>query len=376
MCLWPRGYRAPPGSGQGGRPGAGAGARLGIRPNRRGEEDRGKAGRPPEGKRRRGSSRAPPATRAGRSCPYGDEQGGVARTVRRGGRSEAGARWWGFRGGGGAREAGGRGGAAGGWLAGAHPRRAGRRRRPRRVAGRRAPWLAETVGGASGALAQSRRGGRGRERVRGRGEAARGRWPSGTAPGPRRGWRARSDPATGAEGEKRGAMLTARSRGSGQWARGRSRRTGEEEGGEAIRRSPAMSRHLGSGATGSRRRPSRRRRGRWGDGAQRVGGVGCPRSRSTRGRARRRDGAPTRGARRRQRNERERRGDRAGRVGEWGWIRGVRVSGWGDKEGGMGRPGGPGSPVGPNSPGKDGSSFVLFFYLLSFCFTFLFLFIF
>ena len=109
MCLWPRGYRAPPGSGQGGRPGAGAGARLGIRPNRRGEEDRGKAGRPPEGKRRRGSSRAPPATRAGMSCPYGGEQGGVARTVRRGGRSEAGARWWGFRGGGGAREAGRRG---------------------------------------------------------------------------------------------------------------------------------------------------------------------------------------------------------------------------------------------------------------------------
>ena len=111
---------------------SGCGARLGIRPNRRGEEDRGKAGRPPEGKRRRGSSRAPPATRAGRSCPYGGEQkGGVARTVRRGGRSEAGARWWGFRGGGVAREAGGGHGEGHGtgqeWAQGAGRRRGGRR---------------------------------------------------------------------------------------------------------------------------------------------------------------------------------------------------------------------------------------------------------
>ena len=149
---------------------SGCGARLGIRPNRRGEEDRGKAGRPPEGKRRRGSSSAPPVTLAGRSCPYGGEQRGVARTVRRGGRSEVGARWWGFRGGGGAREAGGHGegnGAGQEWAQGAGRHRGGperRRHRCRRAGpggtrpeGERATVVAGARGRGGGARGQRRR---------------------------------------------------------------------------------------------------------------------------------------------------------------------------------------------------------------------------
>ena len=75
------------------------------------------------------------------------------------------------------------------------------------------------------------------------------------------------------------------------------------------------------------------------------------------------------GSQPRSRSDRE--GKREG-VGEVGWFARSR-GGVGNKGCGVGRPGGPGSPVGPNSPGKDGSSFVLFFFA---CLVFVLLFFF
>ena len=166
-------------------------------------------------------------------------------------------------------------GVAVGWLTVAQPRRAdhgrraagpreaavekaadGRSRRGRRGCVRVRRGVGECSGcprrqgrkrGAGQVAAQG--GGRGRERVRVRiagrcgGEAARGRWPSGTAAGPRRERRVPSDPATGAEGERRGACSRAV---QGIGRQGVMKRVGEE----ARTCSPARRR---MGTTWSRR---------------------------------------------------------------------------------------------------------------------------